>query len=170
MISFQSFSDELVKIAEAQPDYKRVKAEGRTVLLRRGVPLVGKLPKNPDRAVQKLHSVIRSERAKHKTLGYSNVAVRQGALDLKASGFKPTRLATPLPGEGLLSTTWRRGPLHVHKQGPLYLVHEDKEAPYDPETGYMNRAAIRHAFKEGLPSMVKRFTKCSRPLVKEEEK
>lgn len=168
MISFASFADELQKIAEAQSDYKRVRVGDRTVLLRKGVPVVGRLPKDPEKATNKIQQLIRSERAKHSVLGYRNVAIRENAMDPEAMGFKQTRMATPLPGEGLFSKTWRRGVIHAHKQGPLYLVHEDVDAPHHPEHGYWHRKAIRHAVKEGLPTMAKRFWKSQRPLVKEE--
>lgn len=168
MISFDAFVDEMVKIA--QSDYRKVRVGNKNVYLQKGVPIMSRLPKNPDKAASKIQSVIRSERAKHSIFGYKTVAFRENEMPSPTSmGFKPTRLATPLPGERLGSTTWRKGTVHVHKQGPLYLAHEDVDAPNHPKWGYWHGKAIRHALREGLPSMVKRYWKQQKPVVKEEK-
>jgi hypothetical protein len=163
-----SFVDEFVKIAEDAQDklnnYKKVRMNGGHVLLRRGIPVVGNLPKDPDKAIAKIRQVATSERAKRKVLGYKNVAVREKAMpDLESVGFVPTRVATPLPGEGIFQTSWRRGTTHAHKQGPLYLIHEDKYAPAG-FGGISRGQAVRHFLSEGIPSLVHRM-KERRPLV-----
>ena len=76
--------------------------------------------------------------------------------DLVEMGFKATRVATPLPGEKALSKTWRAGKLHAHKQGPFFLMHQDKAAPMG-RLGYLNPQAISHGLKEGIPSLIKRI-------------
>jgi len=168
MISFDAFVDELVKIA--QSDYRKVRVDGKPVYLKKGVPVVSRLPRNPDKAAEKIRRVIRSERAKHSVLGYKTVAFREKEVpNPKKMGFTPTRLATPLPGERLGSVSWRRGTVHMHKQGPLYLAHEDVDDPRHPKWGYWHGKAIRHSLREGVPSMVKRYWKQQRPVVKEEK-
>jgi len=153
MINFFSFSDELVKIANS-----RLIAEGeKKLLLHAGIPLVGRLPKDPEKARERLGMLVESEKA-HPVLGYKNVAVRESAMpDLAAMGFKPTRIATPLPGEKAFTTSWRSGTLHTHKLGPLYMVHKDKAAPNAGRFGYFSVAGVKHGITEGIPSLVKRL-------------
>lgn len=161
MISFSSFSDELVKIAE-ELAYRR---EGG-VELANGIPLVRRLSQAPEKAkVQLLKATSPARKKAKKVLGYANVAVHEDMMpDLKEMGFKATRIATPLPGERVLSRTWRAGKLHVHKQGPFFLVHQDKESPMG-RFGYLNPKALKHGLTEGVPSMIKRI-KEKQPLVR----
>lgn len=153
MIDFNAFSDELVKIAE-ELTYRR--ANGAE--LAKGIPLIRSLPKSPEKAREKLlDATSAANESAKKVLGYVNVGVPEKVMpNLKDMGFKETRIATPLPGEKFLTSTWRAGKLHAHKQGPFYLVHQDEAAPMG-RLGYFNLQAIKHGVKEGLPSIVKRF-------------
>lgn len=153
MISLSAFSDELQKIAA-----RRIIREGEKKLqLAPGIPLIGRLPKDPTEARARLNKLVESEKARA-VLGYKNIAVRESAMpDLKSMGFKPTRIATPLPGEKALSISWRSGKLHAHKLGPMFLMHKDETAPMKGRLGYLRPSAIKHGIREGIPSVIKRM-------------
>lgn len=88
-----------------------------------------------------------------RVLGYRNVALPVSVLgDLERRGFRPTRLATPLPGERLFSKTWRKGKLHAHRLGDEYFLHLDRIAP-----SQSLRDALSHFRQEGIPSLKQRM-------------
>jgi hypothetical protein len=126
------------------------------------IPLVNKLSRVPERARKQLIDAMGQVRGgDQKVLGYANVAVHEKLMpSLKRMGFEPTRIATPLPGEKPFTTTWRSGRLHAHKQGPFFLVHQDKVVP----KGF-GPSAIKHGLAEGIPSLIKRLGE-TQPLVK----
>jgi len=112
----------------------------------KSVPLVKTVPRDPAAAVKKLHAAI----ANADTGGtHANVLVPEKALDLKALGFKPTRLALPMVHEGVsLPVTWRAGTLHAHKVPGYYLVHEDNA----------NVRSVEHIRHDFLPAVVAKVT------------
>lgn len=125
------------------PSYKDIPGGGT---LQAGIPLVQRLPKDAGRAKERLLRGI--ERSKD-SWSHPQVAVKK--LDLGGMGFKPTRLAIPIPGEGLGATSWRAGSLHAHKQGPVFLVHKDRSTP-DSLAGVMSH------LDEALPALKKRLS------------
>lgn len=150
MIDFSAFSDELVKIAE-ELAYR--KAHG--IELAEGIPLVRRLSQAPEKAREQLLRA--TKKSGKKVLGYANVAVHEDMMpSMKELGFKRTRVATPLPGERPFSVTWRSGKLHAHKQGPFFLLHQDKHDPL-AKGGYISLKGVKHGLKEGVPSLVRRF-------------
>jgi hypothetical protein len=161
MISVQAegYAEELFKLAALQ--YR--KAQG--VDIAKGIPIVSRMPKTT-KAIQKRLEALTSDNEKaKKVLGYTNVAVPKKALPpLEELGFKPTRIATPLPGEKPLTISWRKGKLHAHQLGPIYLMHQDKHDPKG-KLGYLSLAGLKHGITEGLPSMMKRM-KQKQALVK----
>lgn len=151
-----SFGREFQKLAE---EYKKV--QGAELL--KGIPFVRSLPTNPTRFERRVHTLV-DQGSKAKVLGYTNIAV--GSMpDLEEMGFRKTRVATPLPGESAFSPTWRKGEIHVHKLGPIYLMHKDKHAP----DKYLSLRGLKHGITEGIPSIVKRIRERT-PLVKETER
>lgn len=144
----QGFFDELIKIAEA---YRAVR--GVEDRLRKDIPVLSLGKKvDPEKAVDRITKAIESSKAK--VLGHDNIAVRTQAVpSLERLGFKPTRLAVPLPGErGLAPVSYRRGRIHAHRMGDFTLMHHDKIAPAQ---GMVQ--AIQHWFQEGLPASVERI-------------
>jgi hypothetical protein len=155
--TFVSFSQELQKLAEEE--YKKV--QGAELL--KGIPFVRSLPANPTRFERRVHTLV-DQGSKVQPLGYTNIAV--GSMpDLEEMGFRKTRMATPLPGEGAFSPTWRKGDIHVHKLGPIYLMHRDKHGP----ERYLSFKGLKHGITEGIPSLFRRLKERT-PLVKETEK
>lgn len=161
-----SIVDEFIKLAGLGNEYKKVKVDGKTVYLRKGIPVIGRMPRDPDKALMKLIQVTSSEgKKKGKVLGYHNVAVRAKAMpDMVDMGFQGTRIATPLPGEKPLQVSWRSGKIHAHKQGPLYLVHQDRHAPIRNRATGKRGSRVSHLVTEGIPSVVRRLRDRS-PLV-----
>jgi len=92
------------------------------VQLRKAIPLLRKLPTDPDEAKAAIRGGIEVSRD---IWSHPQVAVPVKKLDLERLGFKPTRWHIPIPGESLGAHSWRSGKLHAHKSGPLYLIHED---------------------------------------------
>ena len=154
---FLAFGVELQKLAEAE--YQKV----RGAELLKGIPFVRSLPKNPTRFERRVHTLVDKENYS-KVLGYSNIAVGNMP-DLEELGFRKTRVATPLPGEKFFTPTWRKGDIHIHKLGPIHLVHRDKHAP----DKYLSLRGLKHGVTEGIPSMIKRIRERT-PLVKETER
>ena len=152
-----AFGDELLKIAAESVRYKKIRVPGgELVQIRSDIPVIRRVPTDPE----ELRAAVKRAlgRAKPNILGYANVAF--GAeTDLKRAGFKPTRAAVPLPGEGLGTTSWRSGKLHVHKLGPIYLAHEDIMAP----EGVLK--SVKHGLTEGVPAILRR--KRGAPLVRD---
>lgn len=153
-IQAESFSEELLKIAKQKLDYRSVDdAEIASsipfVKVRKGKSVLNEIDKATKREdIPKI-------------LGYGNVALKvSDAPNLTELGFKPTRIATPLPGEKPFAVSWRKGKLHAHRMGPFYLMHQDK---HDVSSSKIN--ALRHGIREGVPSIVKRTTRRD-PLVR----
>ena len=155
MIDFASFSDELIKIASSE--FKPLSAKDGAVQVRATLPIIRRLSKNPERARQSIERTLARDDLPS-VLGYKNVVVPASRMpDLASMGFRPTRIATPLPGERLLSTSYRAGTLHAHKIGPAFFIHQDKHAPTNKRGSYLNLRAVKHAISEGVPSLRKRF-------------
>jgi len=89
---------------------------------------------------------------------HHQVAVPKKGFDLKALGFKPTRLSIPLPGEAWGTPSWRRGPLHAHEQGPVYLIHKDADEP-----------GLMHLLHDVPGALKKRLLEKIEPFVKEKK-
>lgn len=156
------FAEELFKIAE---ELKYRRAAG--VDIAKGIPVVRMMPKNPEYVQKRLEMLTKPSDTAQKVLGYSNIAVPAKLLpDLEELGFKKTRIATPLPGEKALSPSWRKGTLHAHRIGPVYLMHQDKTDPLSGKLGYLSPSGIKHGVTEGIPSIVKRL-KEKQSLVRE---
>jgi len=154
MIDFSAFTDELVKIATV--GFKPLGAGHVGVQIKAQLPIVNELSKTPGKAKRQLISALNNKDVPT-VLGYRNVVVPESTMpDMKAMGFEPTRLATPLPGERPLTTSYRAGRLHAHKLGPAYLVHQDKRAPMSKGRGYLSTKAVKHGLYEGVPSIIKR--------------
>lgn len=136
-----AFWAELEKIAKEAPAYRRYAGH----LLDADIPLfrVGKDTKweNIKRAISNVEK---------STWSHPNVAIPAEQLDLKRFGFKPTRLAIPLPGERWGTTSWRSGTLHAHKRGPVFLVHDDKH----PTKGF---GLLKHTIDDVPTALWKRF-------------
>ncbi len=155
MIDFTAFSDELVKIAAE--GFKPLGAGYAGVEIKAKLPILEKLPKKPEAAKKRIIKAL-EDKDVPAILGYRNVVVPEKQMpDMKAMGFKPTRLATPLPGERPLTISYRAGRLHAHRLGPAYLVHQDKHAPMGKGGGYLSLKAVRHGLREGVPSIIKRI-------------
>lgn len=152
----QGFLDELAKIAEA---YRAVR--GAEDKLRDDIPVIA-LARNadPQKSLERISQAI--EKSRGKVLGHANVAVKSlSTPTLKRFGFKPTRLAVPLPGEkGMLPESYRKGRLHAHQMGDFTLMHHDKIVP---TAGVV--AAVSHWFKEGVPASIKRLRRDVSPPV-----
>ena len=161
MISFSAFSDELEKIA-----LEGLRPLGKgDVGVQVRLPIINRLPKDPDKARARLIKAVQGKNVLS-VLGYKNVVVPEKAMpDMKAMGFRPTRIATPLPGERLLSTSYRAGRLHAHKIGPAYFVHQDKSSPTSDKGSYFSFRAISHGLREGIPSIIKRMRDRSKLVV-----
>lgn len=154
MIDFAAFADEFVKIAAG--GFKPLGAGHVGVQIRVELPVVNKLSKSPEAAKKQLIRALNNKDVPA-VLGYRNVVVLKGVMpNLKAMGFRPTRIATPLPGERPLTISYRSGRLHAHKLGPAFLVHQDKESPMGKGGGYLSMKALRHGLREGVPSIIKR--------------
>lgn len=102
------------------------------LMLKKDIPIIRSLPGSPEKAKEKLMREI--SRSKD-SWSHPQVAVKN--LDLRRLGFKPTRIAIPLPGERLATKTYRAGRLHAHKFGDMFLVHADASAP-DSIRGFIN--------------------------------
>jgi hypothetical protein len=90
------------------------------------------------------------------TWSHHQVAVPKEDLDLKKLRFKETNVAIPLPGEDWGTKSWRRGPLHAHESGPVYLIHKDEDSP-----------GLMHAIKDVPKALMKRLFENIQPFVKE---
>lgn len=163
-VSLAAFRSELCKIAEDGLEYRTLKTQEGRFRLAKDIPVVD-LPADPELARKRIIDTIDSREIKP-VLGYENIAVpNAGNPTPEEMGFRPTRLATPLPGEKMFSTSWRRGRSHIHDIGPYYMIHRDRHAPMAQGSGYFNPRAIKHFVTEGIPSMVRRFTTETEPLV-----
>jgi len=166
MISVQAegFAEELLKLAKEQLKYRA--AQG--ALIAKGIPIAGRMPKKPEAIQKRLETLTDPNQNKvTKILGYANVAIPKDKLPpLEELGFKPTRIATPLPGEKMFATSYRKGKLHAHQMGPVYLMHQDTHDPRKGRMGYVSIGGIKHGVTEGIPSIVKRI-KEKQSLVKE---
>lgn len=95
-----------------------------STMIQKGIPLLKSISNDADKAKARLTQAIQKSKD---TWSHPQVAIKN--LDLKGLGFKPTRLAIPLPGERLGAKSWRAGKLHAHKMGDIFLVHQDASAP-----------------------------------------
>lgn len=89
---------------------------------------------------------------------HHQVAVPKKSLDLEEHGFEPTRLAIPLPGESWGTPSYRRGPLHAHEAGPVYLIHKDEDEP-----------GLMHLLRDVPGALKKRLFHDIEPFVKEKK-
>lgn len=154
MIDFSAFADELVKIATE--GFKPLDAEYVGVQVKAQLPIVNRLSKSPKAAKRQLTRALNDPDVPA-VLGYRNIVVPENKMpNMTAMGFKPTRIATPLPGERPLAISYRSGRLHAHKLGPAFLIHQDKESPMGEGGGYLSRKALKHGLREGIPSIIKR--------------
>lgn len=134
-----------------EKEYRRI-AGGQ---LSRDIPIVRRLPADVEQARARLQAAIATSPDEW---SHPQVAVRD--LNLESLGFSPTRLAIPLPGERIGTTSWRSGDMHAHKQGPVYLVHQDESSP-----GSI-LGVLQHAVTDVPPAVVKRL-KMREPFAKE---
>ncbi len=131
----------LLKVAKKESLYKKISP---STMLKRDIPVIRSLPRSPAQAKKKLDDAISKSKD---TWSHPQVAVKD--LDLKALGFKPTRLAIPIPGERIGTVSWRAGPFHAHKMGDVFLVHKDESAP-DSVRGF-----LRHTVKDTTKTLKK---------------
>lgn len=121
-------STTLMKIAKCTKFKKDLIKAYRKVsgglMLKKDIPIIRSLPESTEKAKETL---IREISRSSDSWSHPQVAVKN--LDLKRLGFKPTRIAIPLPGERLATKTYRAGRLHAHKFGDMFLVHADSSAP-----------------------------------------
>lgn len=146
------FLIELMKLA-AQT-YRPVRMPGgSSVMVDSRVPVLHDLPEG-DKAAhleRVLANMKKQAPRQDKIIRTHHVAVPADVMgDLKQQGFKQSLLHVPLPGEGLLSKSWRKGGLHVHQSGPMYVVHRDDVAP----RGF--KAPV-HFVREGIPAILNRW-------------
>lgn len=128
-----SFSDEIRKLADSNP-----------------IPLIRRLPRDPDRAAGFIERKIDS--SGRAVLGHPSVAVPVRKLgDLEEQGFKKTRLSIPLPGEGIGAVSWRKGNLHAHMIGGHYVFHKDLVTPQGV------RKNVSHFLREGVPAAARKI-------------
>lgn len=154
MIDFNAFSDELVKIAVE--GFKPLSAGHAGVEVKAELPILEKLPRKPEAAKKRIIEVLGDNNVPA-VLGYRNIVIPEEQMpNMKSMGFKPTHLATPLPGEKPFAVSYRAGRLHAHKIGPVYLVHQDKHAPMGKGGSYLSLKAVQHGFQEGIPSIIRR--------------
>lgn len=141
------YVEELLKLSEDR--YREVAGSSKRVLA--DIPVVDHLSRDNETAIRQIKRAL-SRKKGQDILGHRNVVIPENVMgDVGSLGFKPTRLAVPLPGEPVGATTWRRGDLHLHKMGPLYFAHQDKTVP----KGLV--ATLRHGIVEGTPALRKRF-------------
>jgi hypothetical protein len=165
----QAYLGGLLKMAREDLAYDAIPNTGFE--LAEGIQLRQVLPNNTRKLRRALMQLTDPEKSRSRpVLGYRNVAVleRELAPYLDSLGFKPTRIATPLPGEAPLAKTWRSGKLHLHKQGPVFLAHQDDVDPKAGRLGYLSLEGLKHGVTEGVPSLAKRMFE-RRPLVREVE-
>lgn len=156
MTSYNACTDELLKIATGYTEIGTLDQRARLIS---DIPVISKLSKKPERARARLEQILKSGKG-HAVLGYKNIAVHEKNIpSLKDMGFNSTSIGVPLPGEKVLSTTWRSGKLHAHKIGPVFLMHLDKTEP-------SGLKSIKHVITEGIPAIVRRM-KETQALVKE---
>ena len=148
---YDHFIVELEKIAKA---YR----ESHGVHLDADIPIL-ELPKDTQKARKVILKATRDPKLES-TWSHPNVAVLASQLNLKAMGFKPSKLAVPLPGEGWFKKTWRSGVLHAHKAGPFYVMHADV-TPVDTV-----RSAIRHQATDTARAVRRLFSGKARPPLK----
>ncbi|MHA2333738.1 MAG: hypothetical protein ACXAEU_17060 [Candidatus Hodarchaeales archaeon] len=154
MLINKAFADELIKIAKYTAHYKEMRVGNENVFIRENVPTINKLPTDVSKMLKKIDNRLMREQktTKSRILGHANVAVRKEAIpELESIGFKPTRISVPLPGEKVFNTSWRRGKLHVHEQGPMYFIHKDTHAP----KGVLS--TTKHLVTEGVPATIRRL-------------
>jgi hypothetical protein len=144
--------DELEKISLDMTNYRKVQG----VLLDKEIPYIRKLPQGEE-GKARIRELLNKAEARTTRWSHSQAAVKD--LPLEEMGFKPTRVAIPLPGEKPGTKTWRSGSLHAHKTGPMYVVHEDK-AP--PKSIF---GSIKHVIKDVPPALVKRFKGVPPPII-----
>lgn len=145
-------ADELLKIAAEGNIYRKVQGG----MLDREVPVLRTVPQD-DAGRKKLIEAI--EGSANTRWSHPQVAVRK--MDLEGLGFKPTRMAIPLPGEAPGTTSWRSGELHAHKSGPVFLVHKDAKPP----KGVIGN--IRHFIEDVPPAISKLVGGAPPPFVPE---
>lgn len=158
----------LNKTSAKEPKEKLKYRAAQGSLIAKGIPIAHRMPKKPEAIHHRLEQLTDPERTNvTKVLGYSNVAIPKKSLPpLEELGFKPTRIATPLPGEKAFTISYRKGKLHAHQMGPVYLIHQDKHDPRSGRMGYVSLGGVKHGVTEGIPSVIKRF-KEKQSLVKE---
>ena len=124
------------------------------LLLAKGIPFINGLSDKKETAEKQ---ILRGISKSKDDWSHPQVAIRN--LDLASLGFKPTRMALPLPGERIGTTSWRSGPLHAHKMHEMFLVHKDGAGP----SGFMD--TLQHAVVDVPKTLPKYFRADIRPPV-----
>lgn len=152
--------DGLLKLAAET--HRMVQAGGRPVWLDKRVPVLSGAPVDSHlNEIERLLGQMKKQAPSSagKILRTDHVAIPAEEFgDPEQRGFKRSRLHVPLPEERFLTKSWRKGQLHVHRSGPMYLVHKDDISPRGL------RAPV-HFMKEGLPAIVNRWKKRGSPPV-----
>ena len=121
------------------------------VLLDKTIALL-RLGKDPIKKIEQTLDVAEGE----PRWSHHQVAVPKKGFNLESLGFLPTSFAIPLPGEAWGTTSYRRGPLHAHEAGPVYLIHKDADEP-----------GLGHLLRDVPGALKKRILENIEPFVKE---
>jgi len=163
---------ERLKRREAPAEYKQYSRGGKSFLLDKDIPMLETLEEG-EAGLEAMRKAIREGMDKNWT--HPQVAIPRDIDLLKRfPGFQKSVLpAVRLPGEPRGSDTWRRGRLHAHEYGPVWLVHEDAHAPQSKRVTdlkgalkfreMLNIEAARHAPEAGRAQL--RRYRALRPVV-----
>jgi hypothetical protein len=119
---------ERLKRREALAEYKQYSRGGKSFLLDKDIPMLESLGEG-EAGLEAMRKAIREGADKDWT--HPQVAIPRDVDLLKRfPGFQKSMLpSVRLPGEPRGGATWRRGRLHAHEYGPVWLMHEDAHAP-----------------------------------------